>query len=76
MRREAQEGEKDVRYYHHWRRCGRLCGIKPVCEVAEFEIQDSLLLNCSIGVDNTPQDGMEGRANMNQGFTDIWGNEY
>ena len=32
--------------------------IKPVCEVAEFEIQDSLLLNCSIGVDNTPQDGI------------------
>lgn len=50
--------------------------IKPVCEVAEFEIQDSLLLNCSIGVGNTPQDGIEGRANMNQGFTDIWGNEY
>ena len=51
--------------------------IKPVCEVAEFEIQDSLLLSRSmIGVDNTPQDGMEGRANMNQGFTDIWGNEY
>ena len=46
--------------------------IKPVCEVAE----DSLLLNCSIGVDNTPQDGIEGRTNMNQGFTDIWGNEY
>ena len=23
--------------------------IKPVCEVAEFEIQDSLLLNCSTG---------------------------
>ena len=45
--------------------------IKPVCEVAEFEIQDSLLLNCSIGVDNTPQDGIEGRTNMNQGFTDI-----
>ena len=50
--------------------------IKPVCEMAEFEIQDSLLLNCSIGVDNTPQDGIEGRTNMNQGFTDIWGNEY
>ena len=51
--------------------------IKPVCEVAEFEIQDSLLLSRSmIGVDNTPQDGMEGRTNMNQGFTDIWGNEY
>lgn len=46
--------------------------IKPVCEMAEFEIQDSLLLNCS----NTPQDGIEGRTNMNQGFTDIWGNEY
>ena len=42
--------------------------IKPVCEVAEFEIQDSLLLNCSIGVDNTPQDGIEGRTNMNQGL--------
>lgn len=50
--------------------------IKPVCEMAEFEIQDSLLLNCSIGVDNTPQDGIEGRTNMNQGFTDIGGNEY
>lgn len=51
--------------------------IKPVCEVAEFEIQDSLLLSRSmIGVDNTPQDGIEGRTNMNQGFTDIWGNEY
>ena len=50
--------------------------IKPVCEVAEFEVQDSLLLNSSIDVDSNPRDGMEGRSNMNQDFTDIWGNEY
>ncbi len=50
--------------------------MRPVCEVIEFEVQDSLLLKNSVGIDNTPKDDMEGQINMNQSFTDIWGNEY
>lgn len=50
--------------------------IKPACEVVEVDMKDSLLLTRSAVIDNTPEDGFQGRIRRYEGYTDIWGNEY
>lgn len=51
--------------------------MRPVCEVTEFEIRDSLLVgsNRSLDIVDSEKNGIKGCANLDGGFIDIWGNE-
>lgn len=49
--------------------------IKPACEVVEVDMKDSLL-TMSVGIDHTSGNGIQGRIRRNEGYIDIWGNEY